>query len=144
MATRNPPGTGMLRLVAAMLLIGGPILALAFRSWGVGSLVFGLGAIVLGIRQVRLGGHRSERFLGIALLLGGAFTGIEGLVRLLFGAAPQRMGLAPCSCSTVQWSVWQPLGLSFQSAWKIISGSRILQDRRLDKEDQHNDLHPSC
>jgi hypothetical protein len=48
MATRNPPGTGMLRLVAAMLLIGGPILALAFRSWGVGSLVFGLGAIVLG------------------------------------------------------------------------------------------------
>jgi hypothetical protein len=88
MATRNPPGTGMLRLVAAMLLIGGPILALAFRSWGVGSLVFGLGAIVLGIRQIRLGGNRSERFLGVALLLGGAFTGIEGLVRLLFGAAP--------------------------------------------------------
>jgi hypothetical protein len=44
----------MLRLSAAILLIGGPILALVFRSWGVGSLVFGLGAIVLGIRQVRL------------------------------------------------------------------------------------------
>jgi hypothetical protein len=38
----------MLRLSAAILLIGGPILALVFRSWGVGSLVFGLGAIVLG------------------------------------------------------------------------------------------------
>jgi hypothetical protein len=83
MATRTPPGTGMLRLLAAILLIGGPILALVFRSWGVGSLVFGLGAIVLGIRQVRLGENRSERIIGVALLLGGAFTAVEGLVRLL-------------------------------------------------------------
>ena len=88
MATRSPPGTGMLRLVAAILLIGGPILAIIFRSWGLGSVVFGLGAIVLGIRQVRLGEHRSERFIGVALLLGGAFTAIEGLVRLLFQMAP--------------------------------------------------------
>jgi len=51
-------------------------------------LVFGLGAIVLGIRQVRLGEHRSERFLGVALLLGGAFTAIDGLIRLLSGASP--------------------------------------------------------
>jgi len=78
----------MLRLLAAILLIGGPILALVFRSWGVGGLVFGLGAIVLGIRQIRLGENRSERFLGVALLLGGAFTAIEGSIRLLFGAAP--------------------------------------------------------
>jgi hypothetical protein len=84
----DPSGTGMLRLSAAILLIGATILALAFRSWGVGSLVFGLGAIVLRIRQVRLGGIRSERFLGVALSLGGAFTGIEGLVHLLFGATP--------------------------------------------------------
>ena len=84
MATRNAPGTGMLRLAAAILLIGGPILALVFRSWGVGSIVFGLGAIVLGVRQVRLGEHRSERFIGIGLLLGGAFSAIEGLIRLLF------------------------------------------------------------
>ena len=88
MSTRNPPGTGMLRLSAAILLIGGPILTLLFRSWGVGSLVFGLGAIVLGVRQVRLGEHRSERFLGVALLLGGAFSVIEGLVRLLSGVSP--------------------------------------------------------
>ena len=85
---RNSPGTGMLRLSAAILLIGGPILAIIFRSWGLGSVVFGLGAIVLGIRQVRLGEHRSERFIGVALLLGGAFTAIEGLVRLLFEATP--------------------------------------------------------
>jgi hypothetical protein len=83
MSTRNPSGTGMLRLLAAILLIGGPILALVLRSWGVGSLVFGLGAILLGIRQVRLGENRSERFIGFALLLGGAFTAIEGLIRLL-------------------------------------------------------------
>jgi hypothetical protein len=88
MATRNLPGTGMLRLAAAILLIGGPILAVVFRSWGLGSLVFGLGAIVLGIRQFRLGEHRSERFIGVALMLGGAFTAIEGLVRLISGAAP--------------------------------------------------------
>jgi hypothetical protein len=73
----------MLRLLAAILLIGGPILRLVFRSWGVGGLVFGLGAIVLGVRQVRLGENRSERFIGIGLLLGGAFTAIEGLIRLL-------------------------------------------------------------
>jgi hypothetical protein len=88
MTTRDPSGTGMLRLLAAILLIGGPILALVFRSLGVGSLVFGLGAIVLGIRQLRLGENRSERFIGVALLLGGAFTAIEGSIRLLFGAAP--------------------------------------------------------
>jgi hypothetical protein len=74
----------MLRLAAAILLIGGPILALVFRSWGVGSMVFGLGAIVLGVRQVRLGEHRSERFIGVGLLLGGAFSAIDGLIRLLF------------------------------------------------------------
>jgi len=78
----------MLQSAAVILLIGSPILALIFRSWGVGSLVFGLGAILLGIRQVRLGEHRSERFIGVGLLLGGVFTAIEGLVRLLFGAAP--------------------------------------------------------
>jgi hypothetical protein len=78
----------MLRLLAAILLIGGPILALIFRTWGVGSMVFGLGAIVLGVRQVRLGENRSERFIGVALLLGGAFTMIEGLIRLLSAAAP--------------------------------------------------------
>jgi hypothetical protein len=93
MAARNPPGrnplgTGMLRLLAATLFIGAPILALIFRSWGLGALVFGLGAIVLGIRQIRLGVHRSERFLGVALLLGGAYTAIDGLVHLLFGVSP--------------------------------------------------------
>jgi hypothetical protein len=78
----------MLRLVAAILLIVGPIMAIIFRSWGLGSVVFGLGAIVLGIRHVRLGETRSERFIGVALLLGGAFTMIEGSIRLLSGAAP--------------------------------------------------------
>ena len=42
-------------MFAAILLIGGPILALVHRSWGAGRFVFGLGAILLGIRQVRLG-----------------------------------------------------------------------------------------
>ena len=88
MAARNPPGTGLLRLSAAILFIGGPILALVFRSWGLGGLVFGLGAIVLGIRQIRLGEHRSERFLGVALLLGGAFTAVDGLIRMLLGTSP--------------------------------------------------------
>ena len=70
----------MLRLAAAILFIGGPLLGLIFRSWGLGAMVFGLGAILLGIRQVRLGEHRSERFLGVALLLGGTFTVIDGLI----------------------------------------------------------------
>jgi hypothetical protein len=72
-------------LAAAVLLVGAPVLALLLRSWGVGALVFGLGAIVLGIRQVRVGEHRSERFLGVGLLLGGTFTMVDGVVRLLLG-----------------------------------------------------------
>ena len=88
MSARDTSGTGMLRLSAAILLIGGPLLALVFRSWGVGSLVFGLGAILLGIRQFRLGEHRSERFIGVALMLGGSFTAIDGLIRLLTGLTP--------------------------------------------------------
>ena len=78
----------MLRLAAAILFIAGPIVALVFWSWALGAMVFGLGAIVLGIRQVLLGEHRSERFLGVALLLGGAFTVLDGLIRLLLGASP--------------------------------------------------------
>jgi hypothetical protein len=84
MARRNPPGTGMLRLAAAILFVTGPIVGLVFWSWGLGAVVFGAGAIVLGIRQVRLGEHHSERVIGVGLLLGGAFTAVEGLVRLLF------------------------------------------------------------
>ena len=34
----------MLRLSAAILFMGGPILALIFGSWGLGAFVFGLGA----------------------------------------------------------------------------------------------------
>ena len=88
MPTRHPPGTGMLRLAAAILLIGAPLLGLIFRSWGLGPWcsVSGLSCWGL-IRQVRLGEHRSERFLGVALLLGGTFTVIDGLVRLLSGAS---------------------------------------------------------
>jgi hypothetical protein len=61
---------------------------LVFWSWGLGAVVFVAGAIVLGIRQVLLSEQRSERFLGVALLLGGAFSVLEGLIRLLFGASP--------------------------------------------------------
>jgi hypothetical protein len=82
----------MLRLAAAVLFIAGPIVGLVFWSWGLGAVVFGAGAIVLGIKQVLLGERRSERrgerFLGVALLLGGAFTVLEGLIRLLLGASP--------------------------------------------------------
>ncbi len=51
-------------------------------------MVFGLGAIVLGIRQVRLLGDRSGCFIGVALFLGGVSTALEGLMRLLVGAPP--------------------------------------------------------
>jgi hypothetical protein len=88
MARRNSPGTGTLRLAATILFIAGPIVALVFWSWGLGAMVFGVGAIVLGIRQVLIGENRSERFLGVALLLGGAYTVLDGLIRMLLGASP--------------------------------------------------------
>jgi hypothetical protein len=58
MPTRDPSGTGMLRLSAAILLIGGPILALILRSWGVGGLVFGVGTPAL--RGGTLGRARAQ------------------------------------------------------------------------------------
>jgi hypothetical protein len=78
----------MLQLSAALLFIGAPILALLFRSWGVGSLAFGLGTILLGISQIRINEHGSGRLVGFALVLRGAFTAIDGLIRLLSGAEP--------------------------------------------------------
>ena len=76
-------------MAAAILLIGAPLLGLIFRSWGLGPWCSVSGLSFWGlIRQVRLGEHRSERFLGVALLLGGTFTVIDGLVYLLSGASP--------------------------------------------------------
>jgi hypothetical protein len=88
MSTRNPPGTGMLRLAAAILFIGG-------RSWRWssgrgewGPWCSASGLSCWGLVRSGSGGHRSERFLGVALLLGGAFTAIDGSIRLLSGASP--------------------------------------------------------
>jgi len=76
----------MVRWTAALLLVGGPSLALLFKAWGVGSLAFGFGAILLGVAQIRSGESRSDRFIGWTLVLGGAATVIDGLVRLLLRA----------------------------------------------------------
>ena len=87
MATmENSKGTRALWWLVALLLIGAPVLALVFRSWEVGGLVFGLGAILLGIGNIRSSQDRADRFVGIALVLGGAFTAIDGAVLLLSGA----------------------------------------------------------
>jgi hypothetical protein len=88
MPAKKPHSPKALWWSAGLLLMGAPILALFSRSWGVGELAFGAGAIFLGIGQIRAGEDRSGRFVGLALVLGGAFTAVDGVIRLLSGMEP--------------------------------------------------------
>ena len=97
MPTGHPPGNGDAAVGGRHPAHRGPTPGADLPVVGLGAMVFGLGAIVLGIRQVRLGEHRSERFLGVALLLGGTFTVIDGLVCLLTGAYEDRSPIHPTS-----------------------------------------------
>ncbi|MCA3747632.1 MAG: hypothetical protein IN808_00625 [Rubrobacter sp.] len=59
---------------AALLLGGGPVLGIFLGSVEVAAVVFGLGAVQLGMGQLWASDDRSGRFIGFVLLLGGAFT----------------------------------------------------------------------
>ena len=86
MTTENSKGSRALWWLAALLLIGAPVLAFVFRSWEVGGLVFGLGAILLGIGNIRSSQDRAERFVALPSTSAMPFTAIDGAVLLLSGA----------------------------------------------------------
>jgi hypothetical protein len=73
----------MLLWSAALLLVGGPLLGLLFGSVGIAALAFGFGAVHLGLGQLWASEDRGGRFIGIALVLGGASTVVDTAIRML-------------------------------------------------------------
>jgi hypothetical protein len=87
MFTRTLSGARMLRWSAALLLVGGPIVGLLSGSLEMAALAFGFGALHLGLGQIWASEDRGGRFIGIALVLGGASTVIDAAIWMLSSAA---------------------------------------------------------
>ena len=84
---RGGIGTVPLRALAALLLLGGMVYALASGNWGIGAIAFGLGAVVLGLDLLRVVRGRPERAIGWVLVLCGAFVVVDALVWIAIGGA---------------------------------------------------------
>jgi hypothetical protein len=80
-------GAKMLRFSAALLLVGGPVTGLLFGSLEMAALAFGFGAVHLGLGQLWASEDRGGRFIGIALVLGGASTVVDAAIWVLSSAA---------------------------------------------------------
>ena len=79
-------GAKMLRWSAALLLVGGPVVGLLYGSLGMAALVFGFGAVHLGLGQLWASENRGGRLIGSALMLGGASTVLHARIWLLSAA----------------------------------------------------------
>lgn len=86
MSTRALTGARMLRWSAAFLLVGGPLLGLIYGSLGMAAVVFGFGAIHLGLGHLWASENRGGRLIGIALVLGGASTVVDAAIWMLSAA----------------------------------------------------------
>ena len=85
-SARALSGAKTLRWSAALLLVGGPLLGLLFGSLGMAALTFGFGAVHLGLGQLFAGESRGGRWIGIALMLGGASTVVDAAIWMLSSA----------------------------------------------------------
>lgn len=83
MYTRDLSGTKTLLWSAALLLVGGPLLGALFGSMGIAVLVFGFGALHLGLGQLWESENRGGRLIGFTLMLVGAFTLVDGAIWML-------------------------------------------------------------
>lgn len=86
MSTRDLSGTKTLLWSGALLLAGGPLLGALFGSLGVGVLVFGFGALHLGLGQLWESEKRGGRLIGVTLMVVGAFTLVDAAIWMLSGA----------------------------------------------------------
>jgi hypothetical protein len=76
-----------LRALAALLFLGGIVYALVSGNWGVGAIVFGFGAVVLGLDRLRVARGRPERAIGWVLVACGAFVVVDALIWISIGGA---------------------------------------------------------
>jgi uncharacterized membrane protein len=76
-----------LRGLAALLFLGGIVYALLSGNWGIGAIVFSLGALLLGSDQVRLAQSRSDRAIGWVLIATGVFVMVDAIIWISVGGA---------------------------------------------------------
>ena len=76
-----------LRGLAALLFLGGIVYALLSGNWGIGAIVFSLGALLLGSDQVRVAQIRSDRAIGWVLIATGVFVIVDALIWISVGGA---------------------------------------------------------
>jgi hypothetical protein len=80
-------GPVALRGLPALLFLGGIVYALVSGNWGIGAIVFGLGAMVLGLERLRVARSRPDRAIGWVLELCGAFVVVDALIWIAVGGA---------------------------------------------------------
>jgi uncharacterized membrane protein len=66
-----------LRGLAALLFLGGIVYAMLSGNWGIGAIVFSLGALLLGSDQVRVAQSRSDWAIGWMLIVTGVFVMVD-------------------------------------------------------------------
>ncbi len=76
-----------LRGLAALLFLGGIVYALVSGNWGIGTIAFGLGAVVLGLDRLRMARGRPDRAIGWVLMLCGACVVVDALIWIAIGGA---------------------------------------------------------
>ena len=59
---------------------------LLFGSLGMAALVFGFGAVLLGLGQLWRSENRGGRLIGFTFMLAGAFTVVDAAIWTLFGS----------------------------------------------------------
>ncbi len=62
-----------LRVLAALLFLGGIVYALLSGNWGIGAIVFSLGAVVLGSGPLRVGPSPARPAIGWVVKICGGF-----------------------------------------------------------------------
>jgi uncharacterized membrane protein len=77
----------LLRGLAALSFLGGIVYALVSGNWGIGAIVFSLGAVLLGSEQVRVAQSRPDRAIGWVLIVTGVFVMVDAISRISVGGA---------------------------------------------------------
>jgi len=76
-----------LKGLAVLLFLGGMVYALLSGNWGIGAIVFSLGAVLLGLDRLRVAHSRSDQAIGWVLVLSGVFVMVDALILMSVGGA---------------------------------------------------------
>lgn len=83
--SKSNGSVAFLRVSAVALLFGGILLALLSGAWSPGAIMFGLGAILLGLGQFLAAEDRPGHAIGGVIMLTGLGPIVDGAIRLMAG-----------------------------------------------------------